>query len=159
MNQPPRKNFADRDRFAPRRDPRLSLRRKTFKLDSVGGDDERFEIGFMEGVVREDPCNEDALILLGHAYTRLGDYEKGLDIDRRLVRLRPSDATAFYNLACSCVLTGKRDEAFSAMERAVILGYDDAEYMTGDPDLASVRDDPRFLRLLNRIRRRASAES
>jgi len=159
MSQPSEKKHANPGRFAPRRDPRLSLSRKTFELDSIGGDDERFELDFMEGLVRQDPCNEDALMLLGHAYTRLGDYEKGLDIDRRLVRLRPSDSTAFYNLACSCALTGKREEAFSAMEHAVMLGYDDAEYMTTDPDLASVRNDPRFPKLLNRIKRRTAARS
>lgn len=150
----------DPDRFKPSLDPHLTLRRKMFNLTTIGvGDDNQFELGFMESVLRQDPCNEDALMTLGHAYTRLGHYEKGLDIDRRLVRLRPSDPTAFYNLACSCALLGKIDEAFVALDRAIALGYRDAEYMMGDPDLAALREAPRFVRLLNRIKGETASES
>src|SRR5512145_2119003 len=86
----------------PSRDPRLTLRRQVFKVAAFAhADEERFELDFYEGILLRDPCNEDALMALGHMYTRCGDYEKGLAIDRRLARLRPEDPTVYYNLACS----------------------------------------------------------
>jgi len=78
-----------------RRDPRLSLPARFFDLASSSAQSgEEFEITFFENILEKDPCNEDALMFLGHAYTRLGQYEKGLSFDERLVRLRPADPTA-----------------------------------------------------------------
>ena len=140
------------DAHAPIFDHRLTLRRATFEVSSLCGvDDAQFELRFMEDVVERDPCNEDALMLLGHVYTQKGDYEKGLDVDRRLARLRPGDATAHYNLACSCSLVRKLDDAFVALERAATLGYRDVEHILKDPDLENLRGDARFRRFASRI--------
>ncbi len=139
-------------RFCPRADKRLTLQRRIFDLSgAAGGNDEEFELQFMERVIAGDPCNEDALMLLGHAYTHRGDYEKGLTIDRRLVRLRPTDPTAYYNLACSLSLLNQRDDAMVALQRAAALGYADVKYILKDPDLANLRQDRRFRRFIQRI--------
>ena len=122
-------------------------------------DDTRFEIEFFEELVSCDPCNEEALMILGNTYTRRGEYEKGLSIDRRLARLRPGDPTVYYNLACSYCLLRKLDEAFTALGRAISLGYRDARHMTKDPDLANLRSDPRFGTLLGRLIGRSASDS
>ena len=49
-----------------------------------------------------------------------------------------------YNLACSLALTGEHDDALTVLERAIELGYDDAEHLVEDADLASIRAAPRF---------------
>lgn len=137
---------------AIRSDRRLTLQPQLFEIASLGqSDDARFEREFLEEVYRRDPCNEEVLMALGHTYTRLGEYEKGLEIDRRLVRLRPSDPTAFYNLACSHSLLSHLDDAIAALERAVSLGYQDVPHLMKDPDLINLRQDPRFRRLMGRI--------
>ena len=141
-------------------DRRLGLRPESFEITSLTPrDNERFELDFLEGVVAEDPCNEDALILLGSAYSQRGDYEKGLRIDRRLVRLRPGDPTAYYNLACSYALLTRVEDAFLALERAVALGYRDVAHMLKDRDLTILRDDPRFRSFVTRILSHSSANS
>jgi hypothetical protein len=133
-------------------DPRLSLGTKVFRLDSAGRDDDRgFEIRFLENVLAHDPCNEDALMVLGHAYTRRGEFERGLDIDRRLTRLRPADPTAFYNLACSHALLGDVPSAYTALEKAFTLGYADLGHVLKDPDLETLRRDRGFRRFINEI--------
>jgi hypothetical protein len=114
-------------------------------------DDREFEMRFMEQVVAGDPCCEDALLHLGAMYSWRGDFRKGLDVDRRLVRLRPCNATAHYNLACSHALLEELDEALAAMERAVNLGYRDMGHLLKDPDLANLRKDTRFRKLMGRI--------
>ena len=63
--------------------------------------------------------------------------------------------TAWYNLACSLALTGQADDAFAALEKAIALGYDDAEWMREDEDFAPIRQDPRFARLLALLQARS----
>jgi tetratricopeptide (TPR) repeat protein len=80
----------------------------------------------------------------------VGRYEEGLDVDRELAKRRPEDPGVWYNLGCSYALTGRIDEAFSALRRAIELGYDELAWMQKDEDLASLRDDSRFKALLNK---------
>ncbi|MCU0254926.1 MAG: serine/threonine-protein kinase [Acidobacteria bacterium] len=53
-----------------------------------------------------------------------------------------------YNLACWTALQGKRTEALDHLARAIEGGYPEADSMAQDPDLAPLRDDPRFEALL-----------
>ena len=107
-----------------------------------------FEISFFEGLVEKDPNFVDALIPLAEAYTKKGLYQKGLQIDKRLVKLRKADPTAHYNLACSLALVGKNNEAITTLERAVQLGYNDFEHLRKDADFKNLQSDPRFQSLL-----------
>jgi tetratricopeptide (TPR) repeat protein len=104
-----------------------------------------------ESAIEEDPDDLPAVYWLGHAYTSLGMYEKGLEMDLRLTGLRPEDATAHYNLACSFALLDRVEEAFETLENAIGLGYREPDHMRADPDLASIRDDPRFAAILERL--------
>ena len=152
MKKPSRDSSPKKGHLPPAFDPQLTLRSRSFEVSSLhADDDDRFELNFMEEVIEEDPCNEDALMLLGYAYTRRGEYKKGLDVDSRLVRLRPADPTAYYNLACSYALLEQVDDAFAALEKAVSLGYRQVQQMMKDPDLANLREDPRFRRFLSRV--------
>lgn len=108
-----------------------------------------FEISFFERLVKEKPNFIDALIPLAEAYTRKGFYEKGLEIDKRLARLRKNDPVVHYNLACSFALLGKKDEAFLTLARAIEVGYNDFDHLKRDSDLISLHGDPRFQELLS----------
>jgi tetratricopeptide (TPR) repeat protein len=117
-------------------------------LDGLG---RRFLVEFYEAELARNPDNLEALAELGHLHTLLGDLERGLAIDRRLVRLVPGEPTARYNLACSLALLGHREEALESLETAVELGYDDPDHLLGDEDLASLREEPRFRALVGRL--------
>jgi tetratricopeptide (TPR) repeat protein len=112
----------------------------------------RFLIGVYEAALKSSPQEIGVLVALGDIYTRSGLYERGLEVDRRLVALRPDDPTFRYNLACSQSLLGSVDEAFGTLERAVTLGYDELDYLLRDPDLANVRKDRRWTAFLEKIR-------
>jgi tetratricopeptide (TPR) repeat protein len=101
-------------------------------------------IGFMEGLVRRDPDYVDALQLLGDDYTKRGRFVDGLKVDERLARLQPDNAVVFYNLACSYSLTDQFDRAALALERAFQLGYTDFDWLSKDPDLDKLRQQPQF---------------
>ena len=100
-----------------------------------------FEIEFFEKLIREKPDFVDVLIPLAEAYTKTGDYDRGLIVDKRLSKLRPDDAIVHYNLACSFSLTDKINEAIGTLKKAVNLGYDDFDYMNIDTDLSNVRNN------------------
>ena len=107
-----------------------------------------FEIRFYEKLVTAYPDFIDALVPLGHAYTRLGFYDKGLHIDLQLVQLRGSDSVVWYNLACSYALLKQLDESATSLRRAIELGYRDFQHLQNDPDLLNLRRAPQYQELL-----------
>jgi len=111
-----------------------------------------FDVWFLEGVRQAVPDSIECLLFLGNAYTALGLYLEGLEIDRHLARLRPRDPIVHYNLACSYSLLGQKTEAVRSLERAVEFGYSDVDYMEADEDLANVRNDERYKALAARLR-------
>lgn len=113
--------------------------------------DQRVELTFLEGVRARLPQFPAVIETLGCLYTEMGRYQDGLQADRDMVRLQPASPLAWYNLACSLSLTGQVNDAFQALEKAVALGYTDAEWMQEDDDFAPIRSDPRFGRILARL--------
>ena len=109
-----------------------------------------FELTFFERLVKNNPDFVDALIPLAEVYTRKGMYEKGLKIDRKLAHLRKEDPMIHYNLACSLALVGEKEDALSALEHSIGLGYRDFDYMKKDSDLKILREDSRFKSLISK---------
>jgi tetratricopeptide (TPR) repeat protein len=125
----------------PKSDSGLRLKRKTF------------EIRFYEQLLEKRPDFINVLIYLGDAYTKRGFYQEGLSVDRRLASLRPEDPVVRYNLACSLSLLGKEKESLLALKRAVLLGYDQFNYILKDSDLENVRRLPEFARFFAKLKK------
>ncbi|OHB83126.1 MAG: hypothetical protein A3J73_05410 [Planctomycetes bacterium RIFCSPHIGHO2_02_FULL_38_41] len=117
-------------------------------------DGEEFNIWFLEGILEKSPNYVDCLIYLSNAYTANGMYEKALILDQKLSCLRPEDSIVHYNLACSYALLSEIDAAFEVLEKAIELGYEDAYHLERDKDLASLRKDERYLKLIEKLRNR-----
>lgn len=113
-----------------------------------------FEIDFYGGILDRNPNYVDVLRAQANNLTLKGRYAEGLQIDKRLVQLRPSDPLAHYNLACSLALLKRPDQALKTLRKAVELGYRDFRYMREDRDLDSIRHDPRFRQLLREYENR-----
>lgn len=116
--------------------------------------DLNFEISFFEGVLKKRPDFTPALTALGDAYTKSGDFKKGLEIDLRLSELRQDDPVVQYNLACSYSLLGLIDDGFRVLKHAIALGYQDMNYLKSDPDLENLRKDTRFQKLFEELKSR-----
>jgi tetratricopeptide (TPR) repeat protein len=114
-------------------------------------EDPSFEIGFFESILRRDPRYTEVIEILGGLYTKTGRIADGLRMDRKLVRLLPTNATAHYNLACSLALSKRTPEALSSLRSAVDLGYVDVDWMLQDPDLEGLKNHPEFKKLLLRV--------
>jgi non-specific serine/threonine protein kinase/serine/threonine-protein kinase len=99
----------------------------------------------------------ETLGILGTALVRSGRYDDAKNLYLRAidsVSIDKSEARGgnvfwlWYNLACSAAGAGRRDEAFDYLHRAVEAGYNDAQLIRTDDDLKSLRNDPRFDKLV-----------
>ena len=113
-----------------------------------------FELEFFGDILKRYVDFVDVLRVMGNLLTLKGRYVDGLQIDRRLVQLRPTDPLSHYNLACSYALLKRPEQALKILRRAVELGYRDFRYMREDRDLESTRHDPRFRQLLREFESR-----
>lgn len=128
------------DESAPTLPPQLQKLAGQSQLD--------FEIEFFAGILERKATYIEVLRVMGNNLTAKGEYHRGLDHDRQLIKLCPTDPVAHYNLACSYSLVEMVDLAMSTLRQAIDLGYTDVEYMLTDRDLQHVRKDPRFRELL-----------
>ncbi len=107
-----------------------------------------FELDFFGGVLTRQPDYVDVLRIMGNLLALKGRTAEGMQVDKRLVHLRPGDALAHYNLACSYALMKRLDQSIHTLRKAIELGYRDFRYIREDHDLDSIRKDPRFRQLL-----------
>jgi len=117
-------------------------------------EDVDFEIAFYEEILKSTPMFIEALIVLGDLYTKAGLWQKGLEVDLKLSRLRPEDATIFYNLACSYALLNQTRLALSTLTRAIDFGYDDFEHLKGDTDLDNLLKDEHFQQYIKQLEKK-----
>jgi len=114
---------------------------------------------FISGICRARlanwPDDLETMHILGNVLTAMGAHEEALDVDRELVRSTPEDSVAVYNLACSLSNLHQLDEALVVLLRAIEIGYRDYSFVEEDPDLANLRDDPRFEEVRLRIRQKS----
>jgi len=86
-----------------------------------------------------------------------GDWRAALlVIDGFLVR-HPDDALMLYNAACARAQLGELDGAFDSLRRSLDNGFGDLGTALGDPDLAPLRDDPRWPEFRDRLRKKLPA--
>ncbi|HKW14602.1 MAG TPA: tetratricopeptide repeat protein, partial [Candidatus Krumholzibacteria bacterium] len=94
--------------------------------------------------VARHPATARAYYLGSGVLFELDQREEALQWVDRALQLEPNDAGVHYNLACTLALGGEHERAIDHVERAVELGFVGIPWMAIDPDLVSVRDDPRF---------------
>ena len=114
--------------------------------------DPEFDMRFFESVLRRNRNYTEVVEILGGLYTKHGRVADGLKMDRKLVKLQPTNATAHYNLACSLALSKRKADALRSLRVAVGLGYRDFDWMLQDPDLEGLKAHPAFLSLLQQLK-------
>lgn len=100
-----------------------------------------------ESAVRYIELNPDdarAFTMGAVALCRTGNRAGGLRLAERAMEIDPADANVAYNVACFFALEGERERALTCLEQAVAAGFAHGAWVERDPDLESVRNEPRF---------------
>ncbi len=80
-----------------------------------------------------------------------GKTAEALPLFRQAWEQGVRDQGILYDAACAAALEGQKAEALTWLERTAEAGLAEASHMKADPDLVSVREDPAFARILERV--------
>jgi quercetin dioxygenase-like cupin family protein len=104
-------------------------------------------VGAKPGVVFEPSLWED--VFAANAYADKGELDRARQLMADLVEQNPDAWQGFFNAACLEARLGDRDRALEHFQRAIELEPEKArEFAKTDSDFDSIRDDPRFVALL-----------
>jgi quercetin dioxygenase-like cupin family protein len=104
-------------------------------------------VGAKPGVVFEPSLWED--VFAANAYADKGEVDRARQLMADLIEQHPDAWQGLFNAACLEARLGDRDRAVEHFERAVELEPEKArEFAKTDSDFDSIRDDPRFVALL-----------
>ena len=111
-----------------------------------------------EEAMRLHPENGRPAQLGAASLARLGQTERAREwLDRAMV-LDPDDAIVIYNAACTYAQLGDADSAMNALERwSVSSAWETENWLQTDNDFDSIRSDPRFVALLEKVQQRSRA--
>jgi hypothetical protein len=71
---------------------------------------------------------------------------------QQLIPEQRTRAVLHYNLACSCALVKNKDKAFELLNKAVEFRYDSRKDYENDNDLVSLKTDPRWNELIQKLK-------
>jgi TolB-like protein/Flp pilus assembly protein TadD len=111
-----------------------------------------------EGILRAErtlalnPGDVRALSLGSLALFDDGQIARALEWSRRSLELYPDDMSALFNAACLHSRSAQKEEAIKVLERVFARGWGKRDWIEHDPDYDILRDDPRFKKLLERLK-------
>lgn len=79
-------------------------------------------------------------------------YDKALELGKKLMELAPKDPSHAYNVACLYALNGNIEQGIEALEKSAQLGFDDVNLTGTDPDIAALRSHASYPKILDTIR-------
>lgn len=112
-----------------------------------------------QGVVDEHKDNGFVAFRLGYALHGAGKIDEAIELHERAAKHAPFRGIATYNLGCAYSLKGEKDLAIEALTKAVDAGFVRLDYMNSDSDLDSLREDERFVSLLEKVEDMAKKSS
>ncbi|MDX1570271.1 MAG: tetratricopeptide repeat protein [Xanthomonadales bacterium] len=98
-----------------------------------------------------NPHDTRALYCAANNLVSIGEKEKGREMAERALGQDENEPVVLYNVACFYAMQGNSDRSLELLERAVEQGWGDRAWLETDSDLNSLRDNPRFKELLEKV--------
>jgi adenylate cyclase len=105
-----------------------------------------------ERVLDLNPVDGRALSLGSVHLLEVGQTERAMEWSRRSLELYPDDMSVLVNAACLRARLGLKEESLDLLDRVFARGWGKRDWVEHDPDYDSLRDDPRFTKLLARLK-------
>ena len=83
-----------------------------------------------------------------NALSQLHEQSRCIEWAERALALEGEEPQVLYNVACVYALLGQADKAVDCLEKSITRGWGQREWLEHDPDLAVLRDHPRFRALI-----------
>lgn len=86
-----------------------------------------------------------------HSYYMRGRFDKAGRAYDNAAKFGYNRATAYYNAGCSWALAKQPDAAIKSLQASFDEGFEDLDMYGSDEDLNSLRQDPRFKKLMTQV--------
>jgi len=104
-----------------------------------------------ERAIASNPDDGRALYLGAMMLSRVGRDAEAEEWANRAASVYANDMATMYNVACFHATNGRAEAALELLERAASLGWTATDWARQDMDLVSLRGNPRFEQLLERM--------
>ena len=102
-----------------------------------------------EQVTDRNPVNGEYIANLADAYYNSANYTKAIEAYKKQIETGYGLAyVAVYNIACCYALAAKKELALEWLQRSFDMGFRSYTHAQNDADFKSIRNDPRFLKIL-----------
>jgi adenylate cyclase len=123
--------------------------------DEIGLESAKMTLQQVEQVLSQDPSNGAAISFGVHALAVLGERERAMEWMERALLIDPDNLNMRYNFACTLARDfGDREGALHMLESCLSRLQGSLGNVEHDPDLDSIRDDPRFQKVLEAAKKR-----
>jgi tetratricopeptide (TPR) repeat protein len=103
-------------------------------------------------VVDKDPSDGASWYELGAAAMQANDARTAISAFEHSLQLKNRPAFSAYNLACAHARLGEKDKALDQLDNLAKLNAPFATLVEGDSDFASLRQEPRYTDIVQRMK-------
>jgi Flp pilus assembly protein TadD len=120
--------------------------------------DDKAEEAVQEGIERArkqlelNPSDRRALSLTAGNLLEIGERDEAVQWMNKALDLYPEDAGVLINGACLFAKDGNKEKALNLLEKAFGKGFGNKDWIERDPDYDSIRSEPRFQALINKLK-------
>lgn len=129
----------------------LGMAYRSSGRDELAREADTAALDLIERHVALNPDDHRSLYMGSAMLAALGRREQAIEWAEAALRARENDPQTLYNVGCTYAVLGDTERALDLLESSCDNGWYDRQWLEHDSDLAILRSNPRFERLLERM--------